>query len=85
MTEAGRGLQARAKPIPGSVLCASACSDKKLAELRAEPDALRARFADGNPWVRQLDLNLAGIPTATRLGFAGKYIAHYLIAVYVDG
>ncbi|SPK75992.1 Organic hydroperoxide resistance transcriptional regulator (plasmid) [Cupriavidus taiwanensis] len=47
LTPTGRGLQARAKAVPESVLCASACSDKKLAELGAELDALRARFADG--------------------------------------
>lgn len=46
LTTAGRALQARAKSVPESVLCASACSDKKLAQLGAELDVLRARFAD---------------------------------------
>jgi DNA-binding MarR family transcriptional regulator len=46
LTEAGKALQAKAKEIPESVRCASACSVDSMLELKARLETLRQNLGE---------------------------------------
>lgn len=47
LTDAGRALKQRAKKVPESVLCATACSMDELTAIKQQLDSLRDRFTEG--------------------------------------
>jgi DNA-binding MarR family transcriptional regulator len=46
LTDEGKALQAKAKTIPESVLCASACSVDSMLELKAQLETLRQNLGE---------------------------------------